>query len=109
VSVSLVQPTPPPVLLAESFPTEIKISFVSLPPVAGRFIGYNMYRTTKSDIVSYLPINREPLTEKDYIDSALERNVKYHYSARTLLKLESGNVIESQTSNVVEGMLKNDE
>ena len=109
VSVRLVQPTLPPIVHAESFPTEIRISCATLPPVAGRFIGFNIYRTTKEDTVSYLPINREPLMEKDYTDSGIERNVKYRYMARTLIKLESGDVVESPLSNVVDGMLKNDE
>ncbi|MDD5284762.1 MAG: hypothetical protein PHD54_02790 [Desulfuromonadaceae bacterium] len=109
VSVSLVQPIPPPILHTESFPTEIKISFVTPPPVPRGFAGYNLYRSTKQDMVSYLPINREPLTGKDYIDSALERNVTYRYMARTVIKQESGNMLESNVSKAVEGMLKNDE
>jgi hypothetical protein len=108
-SATIVQPTPPPVLDAESFPTEIRISFVSLPPVTGSFIGYNIYRTTQLHETAYVPINREPSTGAAYIDSALERNTKYFYVARTVLKLESGSVVESLVSNVVEGMLKNDE
>jgi len=109
VSVRLVQPTLPPIVHAESFPTEIRISCVTLLPIAGSFIGFNIYRTAKEDTVPYLPINREPLTEKDYTDSGIERNVKYRYMARTLIKLETGDVVESPLSNVVDGMLKNDE
>jgi predicted small lipoprotein YifL len=109
VSVLLVQPTLPPVLHAESFPTEIKISFVSPPPVSGHFVGYNIYRTSQQGMVPYMPINREPLPGNDYIDSGIERNVTYHYMARTVVKLESGNLVESPVSNVVDGLLKNDE
>ena len=108
VSISPVQPTSPPVLYAESFPTEIRISFVR-PQAAGSFIGYNLYRTTQLNVRSYLPVNREPLNGNEYIDSGLERNLGYYYMARTLVKLESGAVVESPVSNVVEGMLKNDE
>jgi len=109
VSILLVQPAIPPVLHAESFPTEIKISFDSTQPSVGEFIGYNLYRTTRQGETPHLPINREPLTDKSYTDTALERNVKYLYMARTLEKLESGGVVESPLSNVVEGMMKNDE
>jgi predicted small lipoprotein YifL len=108
-SVTIVQPTTPPVLNAESFPTEIRVSFVSSPPVAGSFIGYNIYRTTQQNETTYMPLNREPFTGAAYIDSALERNTTYYYAARTVLKLESGSVVESLVSNSVEGMLKNDE
>lgn len=109
VSVRLVQPTLPPVLHAESFPTEIKISFVSMPATAGRFVGYNLYRSKEREVLPYLPINREPLMGKDYIDSGLERNVNYRYIGRTLVEMESGSMVESPVSNIVEGMLKNDE
>jgi predicted small lipoprotein YifL len=108
-SVTIVQPTPPPVLDSESFPTEIRLSFVSSLPVAGSFIGYNIYRTTQQNEATYLPINREPFTGAVYIDSALARNTRYYYVARTVLTLESGSVVESLVSNAVDGMLKNDE
>lgn len=109
ISILLVHPTIPPVIRAESFPTEIKISFESQPPTAGEFVGYNLYRTTQQGEAPHLPVNREPVKDKIYTDTALERNVKYLYMARTLEKLESGGVVESPLSNVVEGLLKNDE
>jgi len=109
VSILLVQPAKPPVIRAKSFPTEIKISFEPQPTTFGRFIGYNLYRTTQQGEAPGLPINSEPLIDKSYTDTALERNVKYLYMARTLEKLEPGGVVESPVSNVVEGMLKNDE
>lgn len=109
VQVRPVQPTLPPILRAESFPTEIRVSLVSLPPVMGRFIGYNLYRTTQQDELPYLPLNKEPFLGKDYVDRGLERNQVYHYTARTVVKMESGSVVESPASNVVNGMLKNDE
>lgn len=108
-SVTLIKPTLPPILHAESFPTEIRISIVSLPPVAGRLIGYNVYRSTQKDVIPYLPINREPLTSNDFVDGGLERNVKYYYFGRTLVIFESGSMVESPVSNVVDGTLKNDE
>jgi hypothetical protein len=109
VSLEIVQPVLPPVLQAESFPTEIRISFVGLSPVAGRFVGYNIYRTTEQDKLPNLPVNREPVAGKVYIDSGLERNMKYRYMARTVIKLESGTTVESPASNVVDGTLKHDE
>jgi predicted small lipoprotein YifL len=109
ISVSVVQPAGAPILEAESFPTEIRISFVSLPPAVGRFLGYNIYRTKEKDTVPYQPVNREPLMGKYYIDSGLERNVRYLYMARTVFEMKTGNVLESPVSNVVDGMLKDDE
>jgi predicted small lipoprotein YifL len=109
VSIQVVQPILPPILKAESFPTEIKISLVSLPPVAGSFIGYNVYRTTEQEKLPHLPVNKEPISGNDYVDIGLERNVKYHYMARSVVKLQSGNLVESPASNVVGGILKNDE
>lgn len=108
VSVRLFQPALPPVIQSESLPAEIKISFVSLPPVAGSFLGYNIYRTSQQGLTPYLPLNREPWPGKEYIDSTLERNLKYYYVARMVVKLESGEVVESLLSNVVDGTLKND-
>lgn len=109
VSIQVVQPILPPILKAESFPTEIKISLVSMPPVAGRFIGYNVYRTTEQEKLPHLPVNKEPVLGNDYTDSGLERNVKYRYMARSVVKLKSGGLVESPASNVVDGILKNDE
>lgn len=109
VSVLLVQPSVPPVIRAESFPTEIKITFDPLPSGDSRFIGYNLYRSARPGAVPPLPVNREPLTGINYTDTELERNVTYLYSARTVEKQEAGGIVESPLSNVVEGMLKNDE
>lgn len=109
VSISPVAPTPAPVIKAESFPTEIRIAFASLPPVSGRFVGYNIYRRTQKDIVSYLPLNREPFSGKEYIDSGLARNTQYSYSARSVVRQGNGDMVESLLSNEVAGMLKDDE
>lgn len=109
MSVRFVQPVPPPTINVESFPTEIRISFAGQQTDAKGFAGYNIYRVTQQNVPSYLPINRAPLTGKDYIDSGLDRNRIYRYTARTVIRLESGGIIESSVSNVVDGMLKNDE
>ncbi|MBI5483723.1 MAG: hypothetical protein HY888_04570 [Deltaproteobacteria bacterium] len=108
VAISPVTPTPAPVIKAESFPTEIKVSFTSLPSV-GRFVGYNIYRRTQQGTASYLPLNREPFAGMEYIDSGLARNTVYSYTVRSVVKLENGDVVESLLSNAVEGMLKDDE
>lgn len=109
VTISPVTTTPAPLIKAESFPTEIRISFASLPPPVGRFVGYNIYRRTQQDIASYLPLNREPLSGTEYIDSGLARNTPYRYTVRSVVRLENGDVIESLLSNEVAGMLKDDE
>lgn len=109
VSVQLVQAVLPPVLHVESHPTEIKLSFVGLSPLDGVLVGYNLYRTSQKTTFSYLPINKEPLIGKEYVDSGLARGTAYRYVARTAVRLPSGAIVESLVSNEVEGMLKDDE
>jgi hypothetical protein len=73
-------------------------------------IGYYLYRSSGVAMVrSYQPLNRELLTANEYIDTVLERGVKYSYSARALILLASGKIVESAGSDEVEGMLKDDE
>ena len=102
-------PMAPPVLVIESFPTELRLKISVYPPIAARMLGYNLYRSTGTDSGSYLPINREPLKGDVYVDAAIERGVTYRYTARALVVRLSGDVVESDESNAVEGMLKDDE
>lgn len=98
-----------PVVKIESFPTEVKLQMSSSPLSTGQMLGYNLYRSSDANTRSYLPLNREPLKGNEYVDSALERGVKYRYSARTLVVLKAGGIAESAESNEVGGMLKDDE
>jgi len=100
---------PAPAVKIESFPTEVKLQLSFQPLITGQLLGYNLYRSTATSPRSYQPLNREPLKGAEYVDSALERGVKYHYTARTLMVLESGGIAESAESQEVEGMLKDDE
>lgn len=109
MSVQLVQTVLPPILQVESNPTEIRISFVSLPPLEGVSIGYNLYRKSNESTFPQLPVNKELLTGKEFVDSGLARKTVYYYMARTVVRLPSGAVVESVVSNEVEGMLKDDE
>jgi hypothetical protein len=109
ISVQLAQAVLPPILHVESNPTEIKLSFVSLPPSDGVTVGYNLYRRSPKGTFSYLAINKEPLKGKEYVDSGLARATAYLYVARTVVRLPSGAIVESLVSNEVEGMLKDDE
>jgi predicted small lipoprotein YifL len=102
-------PLPAPVLNIESFPTEVKLQISFTPLISGRLLGYNLYRSLVKSIQSFLPINSEPLKGNEYVDSGLERGVKYRYSARAIIMLESGDISESVESQEVEGMLKNEE
>jgi predicted small lipoprotein YifL len=109
VDVRVTAPLPAPVLKIESYPTEVRIYF-SLPPrVTGQVLGYNLYRSSAKSPRSYQPLNREPLKGNEYVDTALERNIKYHYTARSLMVPDSGGIAESAESQEVEGMLKDDE
>lgn len=107
--VSVTQPLPAPVLKIESFPTEVRLQFSLQPLVSGRLLGYNLYRWAVATDRPYEPLNNEPLKSNEYIDGGLERGVRYHYSARALMVLESGSVVESAESHEVEGLLKDDE
>lgn len=109
ISTQVVQAVLPPILSAESHPTEIKLSFVSLPPLDGSLVGHNLYRSTQSGTFSHLPVNREPLIGKVYSDSGLARGTIYRYQARGVVRLPSGTIVESHVSNEVQGMLKDDE
>lgn len=109
VDVRVVPPLPPPVLKIESLPTEVKLQISIRPLIAGRLLGYNVYRSSGATARSYQPLNREPLQGNEYVDGVLERGVKYRYSARALIMLASGDIAESVESDAVEGMLKDDE
>lgn len=102
-------PIPPPVLSVESLPTEVRLKLSVYPLIAARMLGYNLYRSSGTGTKSYLPINREPLKGDVYVDGAVERGVAYRYTARALVVWPSGDVVESDESNPVEGMLKDDE
>ncbi len=109
VDVSVTAPLPAPTLKIESFPTEVKLKISYELLISGRLLGYNLYRSTVATARSYQPLNREPLKGNEYVDSSLERSMKYRYSARALVMLASGNITESAESQDVEGMLKDDE
>ena len=100
---------PAPAVKIESLPTEVKLHFSWQPQISGRLLGYNLYRSSGADSRSYQPLNKEPLQGNEYVDSALERGVKYRYTARAVLVQESGGIAESAESQEVEGMLKGDE
>lgn len=109
VDVRVVVPLPAPLLKLESLPTEVRLQIQLLPLTSGRLIGYNLYRSSVATVRSYQPLNMEPLNANEYVDTALERGVKYRYSARALIVPASGNIAESAESIEVEGMLRDDE
>ena len=102
-------PLAAPGLKIEAFPTELKLTFSSTAIKSGRLLGYNVYRTSGTASRSFLPLNREPVKGSEYVDTGLERGVRYRYSARALIIRETGDSAESMESKVVEGMLKEDE
>lgn len=109
VSVTM-QPAPsPPVIKAVSNPTEIQLTFASLPPFEGKFAGYDLYRTVKGENMPYLPINKTPITESTYTDSGLKRHVTYDYAARVVVRMANETLVESALSNEVLGVLKEEE
>jgi len=109
ITAGVVPPPLPPVLQANSQPTQINLEFVGLPHHAGTFAGYNLYRALKGEGFPYWPLNREPLTTNQFSDVGLERGTAYAYAVRTVIRLSTGSFVESGMSNVVEGKLKDDE
>jgi hypothetical protein len=106
--VHVVPSLPAPVVKIESYPTEVKLEILSQPRMSCSLSGYNLYRSTVTGARLYLPLNSEPLKGSVYVDTSLERGVKYRYSVRELVVLPEG-VVESAESQEVEGMLKDDE
>ncbi|HIJ86156.1 MAG TPA: hypothetical protein HPP97_00570 [Desulfuromonadales bacterium] len=98
-----------PVLTAESHQTEIRLQYAMPSPASGRVLGYNLYRSTTAGGISFQPLNRELLKDKEFVDRSLARGVKYRYTARALLEVTTENVVESLGSAEVEVMLKDDE
>jgi len=105
----VIAPLPASDLKIQPFPTEVKLWFSSQPLISGALLGYNLYRWSAVTARSYQPLNREPIKGNEYVDSNLERGVKYRYSVRDLIQLASGDIVESAESNEVEDMLKDDE
>lgn len=108
-TVRIVPPFPAPDLKIESFPTEVKLQFFYQPPVSGRLLGFNLYRSSDTAARSFQPINKEIVKGNEYSDAVPERKVTYHYRVRAVLSSASGDSAESLESNDVEGMLKDDE
>jgi hypothetical protein len=107
---NMVQPPLAPVLRILPAPTEIRLELVELPLINGQFVGYDLYRAPKGEVMPYLPLNPAPFTGNSYIDSrGLDRNTTYRYAARTVVRMPSGEIVESPLSNEVEGALKNEE
>lgn len=106
---SVIAPQLAPDLKIKSFPTEVTFHISSQPLMSGSLIGYNLYRWSTVTARSYQPLNKKPIKGNEYVDSGLERGVKYRYSVRMLIMLTSGDIVEGVESNEVEGMLKDDE
>jgi len=104
----LVSPQPP-VLRAISKPTEIQLEFTGLPPDEGAIAGYAVYRALKGEAFPLLPLSSELLTGNSFIDVGLERGIVYVYGVRSVVRVPSGDRVESGLSNQVEGTLLDDE
>jgi hypothetical protein len=107
--INMLAPLQAPSLKIEQFSTEVKLLFISPPLISGRLLGYNLYRSSLSESKPFVPVNIEPIKLGEYIDASLERGVKYRYSVRTIVMMESGTVAESVESEEVIGLLKNEE
>lgn len=105
--VRVTQPLPAPVLAIESLPAEIRLQASFQLPITGRLLlGYNIYRRIVGSAKSSMPINTEPIRGNVYVDTVIDRGVKYQYIVRAVVITASGEVVESLESPEVEGMLK---
>jgi len=109
VSATMVKPPLPPALQVFPSPTDIRLEFAGEPPAVGAFMGYNLYRADKGEPPPFLPLNKEPLPGGSYTDSGLDRGVVYSYAARTVVRMPTGEMVESNLSNMVEGALRDEE
>lgn len=107
--VRVVEPISAPVLTVESFPTEVKLNITPSSYNSGILSGFNIYRSPATGSKSFQPLNKEVLKGNEFIDSTLERGIKYRYSVRALVSFSTGEIAESTESNEVEGALMEEE
>lgn len=106
--VRVAQPVLAPMVRMEAFPTELKLFVTPPQKVSGALRGYNVYRYATGAVRPLLPLNSTPLQRGEYVDSALERSIVYHYAATVLVESDAG-VVESAVSEEITGQLKDDE
>lgn len=106
VTVHVTSPLPPPALTALPEIMEILLRFEAPEPAVGSPVGYNVYRAPKGKPLPWRPINGEPVAAKAYLDSGMDRTLTYVYVVRTVVKLPSGELLESEPSNQVEAQLR---
>lgn len=109
VTAAMLQPPPPPALSAVFTPTEVKLEFAGGAPLMGTLAGYNLFRVDKGEPMPFLPLNKLPLPGTIHTDSGLERGVTYRYAVRSVVRMPSGEILESALSNIVEGALKDED
>lgn len=108
-TVDMVPPPPAPQLRILPAPIEIGLELAEAPLAKGTFVGYNLYRAPKGEVVPYQSLNPAPFTGNSYTDRGLDRSVTYRYAARVVVRLPSGEIVESPLSNEVEGALESEE
>ena len=102
IKVAMVSYPRAPRLIAAPDPIEVQLIFDSAPAEGkGIFVGYNLYRAPKGAVLPYVPLNKEPITGKSFVDSGLDRTLSYVYAARTVVKMPGGLLVESELSDEV--------
>ncbi len=77
-----VEPPPPPSgLQAEATADGIRLKW--LPPEGHGDLPYNVYRTVTGQPFGETPINRDPLTATEFLDSDVTSGTSYTYAVRT--------------------------
>jgi hypothetical protein len=107
--VRVVEAISAPLLTVESLSTEVKLNINPSSFYSGTLSGFNIYRSSVTGSKSFQPLNKEVLKGNEFIDSTLERGVKYRYSVRALVIFSTGEIAESMESNEVEGVLMEEE
>lgn len=99
-------PPLPPVLEAQASADSVTLSFVAIPPEAGKLVGYHVYRSVTGQPVPVNSVNATPISANTFEDKSLLLGQQYSYSVRTVVAMPDGEIVESTPSNVVETSLR---
>jgi predicted small lipoprotein YifL len=99
-------PPAAPVLRGTSSPTGVMLEWTAPPqPETVTMVGFNIYRGESAATMSPSPINKEPVKGNRYEDQSVVLGVSHVYTVRSVAKV-AGELVESVSSNKVEGSLK---
>ena len=96
-------PLPPTALSARASDRQVVLTWDapgSEDESGATLMGYNIYRSRKSEYFGVRPLNRKPVNNTTYEDLDLTNNITYRYTVRSVVK-EGEFIRESDASSVV--------